>query len=106
MGVGRRRARIEMAIVRGRRLALFTLAALAVIALGASVAMGGSTVAIPATHTCKPASAARSPPAKTLESPPQTVSRRADLVAVVETNCGSFDIQLDARRSPRVVNSF
>jgi peptidyl-prolyl cis-trans isomerase B (cyclophilin B) len=106
MGVGRRGARIEMAIGRGGRLALFTLAALAVIAAGASLAMGGSTVAIPATHTCKPASAARSHSGQHLKPPPQTVSRRDHLVAVVETNCGSFDIQLDARRSPRVVNSF
>ncbi len=41
-----------------------------------------------------------------LSRPPQTVSRRAHLAAVVKTNCGRFRIKLDARRSPVVVNSF
>jgi peptidyl-prolyl cis-trans isomerase B (cyclophilin B) len=41
-----------------------------------------------------------------LSRPPQTVSRRAHLAAVVKTNCGQFRVKLDARRSPVVVNSF
>lgn len=41
-----------------------------------------------------------------LNQPPQTVSRRAHLAAVVKTNCGQFRIKLDARRFPVVVNSF
>lgn len=106
MGVRRRWRGIETEIGRGSRLVLATLAALAVIAVGASLAMGGSTVDIPATHTCKPTSAARSHPAQNLQSPPQTVSRRAHLVAIVETNCGQFEIRLDARQAPRIVNSF
>jgi cyclophilin family peptidyl-prolyl cis-trans isomerase len=106
MGVGRRGREIETEIGRGRRLALFTLGALAVLALAASLAMGESVQAIPAIHTCKPASAARPHPAQNLKAPPQTVSRHAHLVAVVETNCGQFEIQLDARLAPKIVNSF
>src|SRR6202000_370167 len=41
-----------------------------------------------------------------LKPPPQTVTRAAHLVAIVKTNCGRFRIQLDARRAPRIVNSF
>jgi cyclophilin family peptidyl-prolyl cis-trans isomerase len=41
-----------------------------------------------------------------LHRPPQTVSRSDRLMAIVKTNCGRFQIELDARRSPRIVNSF
>lgn len=106
MGVRRRWRGIETEIGRGSRLALFTSVALAVMALAASIAMGGSVQAIPAIHTCKPASTARAHPSQNLQAPPQTVSRHAHLVAVVETNCGQFEIQLDARQAPKIVNSF
>jgi cyclophilin family peptidyl-prolyl cis-trans isomerase len=46
------------------------------------------------------------PRAERLSRPPQTVSRRDHLAAVVKTNCGRFSIGLDARRFPVVVNSF
>jgi cyclophilin family peptidyl-prolyl cis-trans isomerase len=95
-----------MAARRGGRFALFTLAALAVMGVGGSLAIGGSAPAIPATHTCKPVSAARSHHVQNLKSPPQTVGRRAHLVAIVETNCGRFEIELDAHQAPRIVNSF
>lgn len=41
-----------------------------------------------------------------LRRPPQTVRRSDHLVAKVKTNCGRFEIRLDARRSPATVNSF
>ena len=41
-----------------------------------------------------------------LHRPLQTVSRSDRLVAIVKTNCGRFQIRLDARRSPTIVNSF
>jgi peptidyl-prolyl cis-trans isomerase B (cyclophilin B) len=91
---------------RGRRLALLTLAAFAVLTIGASASSGGSVSAIPASSTCASASKARSHDDRHLKPPPQTVSRGDHLVAIVETNCGRFEIKLDARRSPRVVNSF
>lgn len=40
------------------------------------------------------------------EAPRQTVNKGAELTAVVETSCGSFEIALDARRAPKTVNSF
>ena len=49
---------------------------------------------------------ANHPRVEHLSPPPQTVSHRAHLAAVVQTNCGRFRIKLDARRSPVVVNSF
>jgi cyclophilin family peptidyl-prolyl cis-trans isomerase len=41
-----------------------------------------------------------------LKRPPQTVKRDDRLLALVQTNCGSFTIGLDAARSPVLVNSF
>jgi cyclophilin family peptidyl-prolyl cis-trans isomerase len=41
-----------------------------------------------------------------LDPPPQTVSRRDHLTAIVKTNCGRFRIRLDTRRFPVIVNSF
>ena len=49
---------------------------------------------------------ANHPRVEHLSRPPQTVTRRARLTAVVKTNCGQFRIKLDARRFPVVVNSF
>jgi peptidyl-prolyl cis-trans isomerase B (cyclophilin B) len=91
---------------RGGRLVLLTLAAFAVLAIGASVSSGGSVSTIPAASTCAQASKTRSHDDSHLKPPPQTVNRGDHFVAVIETNCGRFEIRLDARRSPRVVNSF
>ncbi len=41
-----------------------------------------------------------------LKPPKQQVDRGAKLTASVETNCGTFEITLDARRSPKTVSSF
>jgi peptidyl-prolyl cis-trans isomerase B (cyclophilin B) len=41
-----------------------------------------------------------------LEAPRQTVERGEPLTAVVETSCGSFEIDLDTERAPKTVNSF
>ena len=49
------------------------------------------------------------PKAKTVEKrkrPAQTVDDDKTYTAVVKTNCGAFEIDLDVRRSPRTVNSF
>ena len=40
------------------------------------------------------------------EAPPQTVRRGEKLTAVVDTSCGTFEIALDSRHSPKSVNSF
>jgi peptidyl-prolyl cis-trans isomerase B (cyclophilin B) len=51
---------------------------------------------------------ARKPPSKRVDlKPPQRkVGRSQSLVAVVDTSCGSFEIALDARDSPKTVSSF
>jgi peptidyl-prolyl cis-trans isomerase B (cyclophilin B) len=41
-----------------------------------------------------------------LKRPPQTVRRGERLTATVSTSCGSFEIALDTRDSPKTVNSF
>ncbi len=99
-------AGVGMTSGRGGRLALLTLVALAVMGLGASLALAGSHPAVAEAPTCSPAPAARSHPDNHLKAPPQTVKPSARLVATVETNCGNFEIKLDARRSPKIVNSF
>jgi peptidyl-prolyl cis-trans isomerase B (cyclophilin B) len=92
---------------RGRRLALLILAAFVVAAIGASVALGGTPPASPASSPgCKSVGPGRPHREPDLKAPPQTVKRSDHLVAIVETNCGRFTIALDARRAPRVVNSF
>jgi cyclophilin family peptidyl-prolyl cis-trans isomerase len=51
---------------------------------------------------------AQRPPAKRIDlSPPRRkVTSSQSLVATVDTSCGSFEIALDARGSPRTVSSF
>ena len=41
-----------------------------------------------------------------LAAPQQTVKQGEKLTAVVETSCGTFDIALDTKNSPKTVNSF
>jgi peptidyl-prolyl cis-trans isomerase B (cyclophilin B) len=40
------------------------------------------------------------------EAPKQTVRKGEKLTAVVSTSCGSFEIALDTRQAPKIVNSF
>jgi peptidyl-prolyl cis-trans isomerase B (cyclophilin B) len=54
---------------------------------------------------CRKARASQ-PRVEHLRPPQQTVTRRDRFVAVVKTNCGRFEIKLDARRFPGIVNSF
>jgi peptidyl-prolyl cis-trans isomerase B (cyclophilin B) len=51
---------------------------------------------------------AQKPPPKRvhLKRPKRTVDRSQSLVAAVDTSCGSFEIALDARDSPKTVSSF
>lgn len=94
-----------MAIGRVNRLALLTLMVLAAMAIATTAGVAGSTRAAPYWEPCKTAAKPRTRP-ENLSRPPQTVTRQDHLVAVVTTNCGRFDIALDARRAPRIVNSF
>jgi peptidylprolyl isomerase len=94
-----------MASGRAKRLVLLTLAGFVATSISAAAAVDGSTFAAPHWEACKKAGKPRTRSGN-LHAPPQTVTRADQLVAVVKTNCGGFRIALDARRSPRIVNSF
>lgn len=59
----------------------------------------------PDTSKCKQVKAPKLEPAS-YDAPAQTVRKGEELTAVVETTCGTFEIELDAKRSPTTVNSF
>jgi peptidyl-prolyl cis-trans isomerase B (cyclophilin B) len=94
-----------MAIGRVVRLVLLTLAVLMAMSIAMVGVVEGSTRAAPSWEPCTAAAKPRTRP-ENLSRPPQTVTRRDHLAAVVTTNCGRFDIALDARRARRIVNSF
>lgn len=81
------------------------LAALVVVVVVAILAGddGDSTTAtVPG---CKAVSAPE-PEQVSLPAPRQTVKRGEALTAEVKTSCGSFEIELDSKHSPKTVNSF
>ena len=57
------------------------------------------------TSKCKHVKRPKFEPA-TYEAPRQTVGKGERLTAIVKTTCGSFEIELDTKRSPTTVNSF
>jgi peptidyl-prolyl cis-trans isomerase B (cyclophilin B) len=89
-----------------RALALAVLTALAALLLAAC---GGGDKE-ESTSATLPAGCqeAQAPPSKRVDlKPPQRkVGRSQSLVAAVDTSCGSFEIALDARDSPKTVSSF
>jgi peptidyl-prolyl cis-trans isomerase B (cyclophilin B) len=94
-----------MATGRAGRLALLTVTVLAATAVLMTTVVDGSPPVAAARGACKKAARPQTRSGH-LHRPLQTVTRADHLVAVVKTNCGSFRIALDARRAPRVVNSF
>jgi cyclophilin family peptidyl-prolyl cis-trans isomerase len=79
------------------------LAAVLLAACGGGDEEASSSAALPA--GCQEA---QRPPPKTvdLRPPRRRVNPSQRLVATVDTSCGSFEIALDARDSPRTVSSF
>jgi cyclophilin family peptidyl-prolyl cis-trans isomerase len=90
----------------GRWLALLLFGSFSTIAIGAPTAIGGAPRVAPASHPVCESVLSGGPHPGHRSRPPQTVGRNARLVAVVETNCGRFEIKLDARQAPRIINSF
>lgn len=83
---------------------------------GADTSAAGAATTSPAAATksdviaadiskCKRVKSPKSKPA-TYEAPQQTVEKGEKLTAIVETSCGTFEIELDTKRSPTTVNSF
>lgn len=91
-------------------LVLIAVVLIAVVLIGvpmvvATGALGGQPPAEITIGGCSTVHA--TPPRHThLHRPPQAITRSDRLVAIVKTNCGRFQIRLDARRSPITVNSF
>jgi cyclophilin family peptidyl-prolyl cis-trans isomerase len=88
-------------------LAVFALIAVGVVAgiLISRGGRGGESTAEAGASACKHVAAPK-PKQVSYSAPKQTVAKGEKLTAVVETNCGSFDIALDSRRAPKTVNSF
>ena len=54
---------------------------------------------------CKKVSAPE-PRQESLKAPEQTTEKGEEVTAVVETSCGTFEIELDTTRAPKIANSF
>jgi peptidyl-prolyl cis-trans isomerase B (cyclophilin B) len=89
-----------------RALALAVLTALAALLLAACG--GGDEEESTSATLPRGCQEAQAPPSKRVDlKPPQRkIGRRRSLVAAVDTSCGSFEIALDARDSPKTVSSF
>src|SRR3954462_2514007 len=100
-------------MAEGRDRRVLILAVFALVAVGIVAALligrggGGSDdeTASTTANGCK-----KEPPPKPkhadLAVPEQTVKEGEKLTAAVETSCGTFDIALDTKNSPKTVNSF
>ncbi len=89
-----------------RALALAVLTALAALLLAACG--GGGEEETTSANLPGGCQEAQAPPPKRvdLKPPRHKVGRSQSLVATVDTSCGSFEIALDARDSPKTVSSF
>lgn len=85
--------------------ALIVLALIGVLTISATVALGGPAPRVVTIGGCPVTHASPRRPAR-LHRPPQMITRSDRLIAIVKTNCGRFQIRLDARRAPITVNSF
>jgi cyclophilin family peptidyl-prolyl cis-trans isomerase len=64
-----------------------------------------ATAALDANH-CTPAQDPGKQPREKLAKPTETLDPARTYVATVETNCGTFEITLDAKRAPKTGGSF
>src|SRR3954453_10449048 len=101
-------------MAEGRDLRVVILAVFALIAVGVVAAIligrsggdgGGDETSSTTANGCQK----EQPPAPKnvdLAAPDVTVKGGEKLTAVVETSCGTFDIALDTKNSPKTANSF
>lgn len=85
--------------------ALIAVVAVAAILIGRSGDGDDSATAAASSSGCKQVAAPK-PKSVSYGAPKQTVTKGETLTAVVETSCGSFEIELDSQRAPKTVNSF
>jgi peptidyl-prolyl cis-trans isomerase B (cyclophilin B) len=88
--------------------AILTLGALALGACGGdedTTSTTATTAATPNAKGCEEVPAAE-PKKVQLKAPKERVQAGEQITVTVETNCGSFDIELDTQGSPKTVSSF
>lgn len=94
-----------------RWIVLAGFAVLAVVIVGAIlISQGGSddgdtTTTTASAEGCEPVEEP-APKKVSLPAPKQTLKQGEEATAVVETNCGTFEIALDTERAPKTANSF
>jgi cyclophilin family peptidyl-prolyl cis-trans isomerase len=66
---------------------------------------GSDSTTVTSAAGCKVVDAPE-PKEDNLSAPKQTVRAGEKLTAVVQTSCGTFEIALDTKRAPKIVNSF
>ena len=66
---------------------------------------GDSTAASAGADGCEQVEAPK-PKQVSLKAPKQTLGQGEEATAVVQTNCGTFEIALDTQRAPKTANSF
>lgn len=89
-------------------LAVFALVAAGVVAailISRSGGGGGDSSTTASVDGCKEVEAPK-PKRVSLEAPKQTVKKGEKLTAVVQTSCGTFDIDLATDTAPKTANSF
>ncbi len=92
-------------------LAVFVLIAIVVVGAILISRSGGdddgdsTTSATTSTNGCKKV-AAPAPKKASLKAPEQEIEAGEEQTAVVETSCGSFEIELDTKQAPKTTNSF
>jgi len=92
-------------------LAVFGVVAVGIVAAvlisrsGSGNGDSGTTSAKTGANGCKQVEAPE-PKEVTLPKPKQTVKAGEELIAVVQTSCGSFEIELDTKQAPITTNSF
>jgi peptidyl-prolyl cis-trans isomerase B (cyclophilin B) len=104
--------RVRCATMRSPRppigAAILTLGALALGACGGdedTTSTTTTTAATPSAKGCEEVPAAE-PKKVHLKAPKEQVQASEQITATVETNCGSFDIELDTQGSPKTASSF
>jgi cyclophilin family peptidyl-prolyl cis-trans isomerase len=89
-----------------RLIALLLLCALLVAGCGGDDSSDEATARSTPASTCDPAEAPEPKGEGTLAKPQARLDRSKTYVATVSTNCGDFEITLDAKRAPRTGGSF
>jgi peptidyl-prolyl cis-trans isomerase B (cyclophilin B) len=99
-----------MAEGRDRRLVIVAVFALVAVAIVAAILIGRGGGSEDETSSSTVNGCKREQPPKSenvdLAAPEQTVKQGEKLTAVLETSCGTFEIALDTKDSPKTVNSF